>query len=539
MADKYQFDVQKYQAEMLAIFAELEKGIGLLKILKHHPRDGKGVFSRDQLVAGYRYLVENHTIAESQLLLDKLKMKPTRTISGVVPVTVLTKPFPCPGQCIFCPDDVRMPKSYLANEPGAQRAERNLFDPYLQVYNRLLAFRNIGHGTDKVELIVLGGTWSYYPLAYRIWFIKRCFQAMNDFPAVDQRENRELEQVATWDELRALQEINENAQSRNVGLVLETRPDYIDQEEIVILRKLGATKIQIGIQSLDDNILDANQRGHTLEQTIQAIELLRNAGFKIHAHWMPNLYLASVEKDKQDYLKLWQLAMPDELKIYPTSIIKGTKLADLFEQGLYKPYDFDELVDVLRFAFLNTPRYCRLTRVVRDIPAPDIVAGNKFSNLRQIVENQLLKDGEKCQCIRCREIRGKIVAEEDLELESLDYQTPSSHEYFLSFKTKVNDKLVAFLRLSLPKNQANLIPELSNSAIIREVHVYGQVVDIGSKEEGKAQHLGLGTKLITKAKQISKENGYNNIAVIAAIGTRQYYRKQGFSSRELYMHHPL
>lgn len=539
MADKYQFDVQKYQLDMLAIFAELEKGTSLLKILKHHPRDGKGVFSRDQLVAGYRYLVENQSIVESQVLLDKLKMKPTRTISGVVPVTVLTKPFPCPGQCIFCPDDVRMPKSYLVNEPGAQRAERNLFDPYLQVYNRLLAFRNIGHSTDKVELIVLGGTWSYYPLAYRIWFIKRCFQAMNDFPIVDQRENRELERVATWDELLAVQEINENVQSRNVGLVLETRPDYIDQQEIVTLRKLGATKIQIGIQSLDDNILDANQRGHTVDQTVQAIELLRNAGFKIHAHWMPNLYLATVEKDKQDYLKLWQIAMPDELKIYPTSIIKGTKLADLFEQGLYKPYDFDELVDVLRYAFLNTPRYCRLTRVVRDIPAPDIVAGNKFSNLRQIVENQLLKDGEKCQCIRCREIRGKIVAEEDLEFESLDYQTVSSQEYFLSFKTKVNDKLVGFLRLSLPKNQANLISELSNSAVIREVHVYGQVVDIGSKEEGKAQHLGLGTKLITIAKQISKENGYNNISVIAAIGTREYYRKQGFSSRELYMHHDL
>jgi elongator complex protein 3 len=541
MIKNYDFPITKYKEDLLPLILEIDSEKKMnpdkyQKILRKYPKDGKGVFSRNQLVLAYRLFIKEGVIKESQDLLDKLKMKPTRTMSGVVPVTVLTRPFPCPGKCIFCPDDVRMPKSYLSNEPGAQRAERNLFDPYLQTYNRLLSFHSIGHSTAKVELIVLGGTWSSYPLAYRIWFIKRCFEAMNDFGERDRREPRELERGCDWDELIEQQIINENAKCRNVGLVLETRPDYIDEKEILNLRKLGATKIQIGIQSMDDFILDVNERGHSVKATIDAINLLREAAFKIHAHWMPNLYESSVEKDKADYLKIWEYAKPDELKIYPTSILRGTKLYEYFQQGKYKPFNFEELTDVLRFSFLNTPRYCRLTRVIRDIPAPDIVAGNKFSNLRQIVENQLLKDGEKCQCIRCREVRDTNLSESEIELEQIEYKTATTIEFFISYKTVTDDKLIGFLRLSLPIKKKNFIEELDDSALIREVHVYGQAMEIGVHETGRAQHLGIGTKLLTIARQISRDHDYKKISVISAIGTREYYAKKGFKKGDLYMH---
>ena len=322
---------KKYKSEFEQIF----KDISLIpdnkwsykkfhKILRNHPRDGSGIFSRNNLVEGYRYLSKVEGTEVDQRVLDRIKMRPTRTISGVTPVTVLTKPFPCPGKCIFCPNDVRMPKSYLRDEPGAQRAERNSFDPYLQTYNRLLALHNIGHNTSKVELIVLGGTWSFYPENYQIWFVKRCFDAMNDFGVEDNRDkvqvqndfeeadkapNRKIDggrksynqiinevvhnkgkrlisesEMATWESLEIAHKQNENAQSRSVGLVIETRPDWINEAEIVKFRKLGATKIQIGIQSLDDKVMEMNKRGHGRKETENAIRLLRLGGFKVHAH---------------------------------------------------------------------------------------------------------------------------------------------------------------------------------------------------------------------------------------------------------------
>ena len=535
------FDTTGYVREFKQIFAFLQSKARLKlndmrQILRKYPKDGKGIFSREELVTAYRYFVDNKLIQADQNLLDKIKMKPSRTISGVVPVTVLTKPWPCPGKCIFCPSDVRMPKSYLADEPGAQRALRNEFDPYLQVYNRLLAFHNIGHTTEKVELIVLGGTWSVYPLNYRIWFIKRCFQAMNDFGVDDRRLGTETEQVVSWENLFHEQIKNESAKSRNVGLVLETRPDFITKDEIVNLRHLGATKIQIGIQSLDNEILRANGRGHTVDDSVRAVAMLRSAGFKIHVHWMPNLYGATVVGDKADYLQIWQKIAPDELKIYPTSIISGTKLAEYYDGGKYHPYNYPELVDLLKYCFVNTPRYCRLTRVVRDIPAPDIVAGNKFSNLRQIIDQELIKDGKRCQCIRCREVRLYEFDENQIKLNTQKYETPTTIEYFLSFDTNVDDRLLGFLRLSLPKNMNSIIDELACTAIIREVHIYGQSIDIGDRQVGKAQHLGLGTKLIAKARELAHDAGFNEVAVISAIGTRGYYEKLGFIKGKLYMH---
>lgn len=545
------FDPEQYKDQLSKILEFIDSKDDssyeqVRKILSKHRKDDGNFFSKDELVAGYHHLIEQGVFDDNSELLEKIRMKPTRTMSGVTTVTVLTKPYPCPGNCIFCPDDVRMPKSYLSDEPGAQRAEKNLFDPYLQTYNRLVAIRNIGHNTDKIELIILGGTWSYYPEEYQIWFIKECFRALNDFGS-----NAKIKEItpegyatnrsesATWEELFEQHRTNETADSRCIGLVVETRPDHVTEEEVIRIRKLGATKVQIGIQSLDDEILAMNGRGHTVSQTIHAIKLLRMAGFKIHAHWMANLYGSTVEKDIADYKKLWEEDIqPDELKLYPTSIIEGTILNKLYQHGKYKPYTHEELLQVITEAMKATPRYCRITRVIRDIPSDDIVYGNKYTNFRQMAEQDLIEKGQRCQCIRCREIRGSKVEKDDLAIEIIEYKTVLGRELFISYKTISDDKIVGFLRLSLPKRDPTnrqFIDELIDNALIREVHVYGVVVGIGEKEKGRSQHLGLGKKLIQKAEEIAQKEKFSGISVISAIGTREYYKKLGYGKGSLYL----
>lgn len=516
----------------------------LQKILSQRPDKNHNLFRRSHLIAGYHYLVSKKLLKKNDALVNVFQMKPIRTQSGVTPVTVLTKPFPCPGTCIFCPNDVRMPKSYLAEEPGAQRALINKFDPYLQTYNRLLALKEIGHNVEKVELIILGGTWSCYPEAYQIWFVKRCFDAMNNFPhpsypPLTKGGKIGGVKISTWGELEKAQEKNEKAFSRNVGLVLETRPDFINEKEVIKLRRFGATKIQIGIQSTSNRLLELNKRGHDAKTTVHAIKLLRLAGFKIHGHWMPNLFGATVADDIKDYKNLWTPEFsPDELKIYPTSIIANTELNKLYRQSKYKPYSYNELLKVFTHILPATPRFVRLTRIIRDIPSQDIVAGNKFTNFRQIAEREIAKLGKKLQDIRSREVKNLQVALNDLKIEILKYPTDAGYEYFISYKTKKGDKIAGFLRLTILKKKIsaqNFISEIQNCAMIREVHVYGSVVGIGKKSKGKAQHLGLGTKLMEKAFEIAKKSGYKKIAVISAIGTREYYRKRGFKHNGMYL----
>lgn len=497
-------------------------------------------FSKSQVLEAY-YKYKNFIRLPSdkeKKLLEGLKMKKIRTMSGVTPVAILTKPYPCPGNCVYCPNDPNMPKSYLSAEPGAQRALQNQFDPYLQVYNRLLAYKNIGHPTDKVELIVLGGTWSFYSQNYQRWFIKRTFEAMNDF---NSRRNKYLnvsddikEKKTTWEDLFIVHKKNEKARSRCVGLVLETRPDFMDEKEALNLRKLGCTKIQIGVQSLDDRILDLNKRGHKVGATRKAFEILRSAGFKIHAHWMPNLYGSTPTKDIEDFKKLFSdpSFCPDELKIYPCSLINNTELYQLYKEKKWKPYTEKQLINVLANCFEITPRYCRLSRVVRDISSGDIVAGNKKSNFRQIVDDFLKSKNIKVSEIRSREIRNENVLYSELELKSTVYKTTNSTEYFLEYVNK-EDKIVGFLRLSLPKKENN-IKELRDSAIIREVHVYGESLNLGETDMGKPQHLGIGSNLIKKAESITLENGFKKISVISSIGTREYYSKRGYKLGNLY-----
>lgn len=557
-----------------------EKELDLL--LRKFTKINGDMFSRDELIGAIR----KH-FPDNLKLISSLKLKPTRTISGVTTVTVLTKPFACPGRCIFCPNDVRMPKSYIASEPGAQRALMFKFSPYIQVFNRLVAYKNIGHPTDKVELLVLGGTWSYYPEKYRIWFITECFRAMNDFNAksVTVFENRfinvkeylkqdfnsnlrkkvgdkpynQLLQTAEYKskfeskfvekeeflqktiaELRQRlfleQEKNSNGLTRCVGLVLETRPDCINEKEVLSLRELGATKIQLGIQTLDNKVSALNKRGETKEDVITAFSLLRSAGFKIHAHIMPNLYGSNPGLDFDVYQELFNnpAFKPDELKIYPTSIIRDTENFELFQQGKYRPYTLEELSTLLANCIEYTPEYCRLTRIIRDIPSQEIEAGNKVTNLREVVEKKLRVEKRIDKNIRAREIRSKKVTIKDLHLDILSYTTTVSKELFLQYIT-LDRKLAGFLRLSLPHKKANPITkELDDCAIIREIHVYGPSLELSNSSKGEAQHLGLGTKLIEEAKTITKKNGFKKLAVISSIGTREYYRKRGFELGEMY-----
>ena len=567
--------------ELTAIVREVERASGerseIERILRRHPKGGRGFFSNSELIRGFRYLKRQGLAVDEQSLVRKLRMKPVRTRSGVAPLTVLTKPFPCPGRCIFCPSDVRMPKSYLSDEPGAQRAAEHQFDPYDQTFSRLRSFHHTGHRIDKIELIILGGTWSYYPVSYQRWFVKRCFDAMNDFaaagdepelpehqPAIDFRRldervdglnldrrynrvvadyvrlngGRELaaRECASWSELERAHRVNEDAAVRCVGLVVETRPDRIDEAEVERIRRLGATKVQIGFQSLDDRVLALNRRGHDSAATRRAMHLLRAAGFKIHAHWMANLHGSDVERDLADFERIFSDAelRPDELKIYPCSLIESAELMSYWRDGRWRPYDTDELRELLVQCMARTPEYCRLTRVIRDIPGTDIVTGNKVTNLRQEAEQEACTRGLNLNDIRFREVRSTPVDPDSLALARLAYEAGSGEELFLQFVT-AERVLAGFLRLRLPTRRS-FIDELSRAAIVREVHVYGEVVGLGEDRGRRAQHAGLGKRLIEAAAELACERGYERLAVISSIGTRRYYRNLGFEDGELYQH---
>lgn len=591
--------------QLVAILREVEqsqhvRSQKLASLCKKYPLADGSLVSKTQLIEAYTALAGRHGLQPFQeAVVEKIMMKPIRTLSGVAPVTVLTKPFPCPGKCIFCPSDIRMPKSYLSDEPGAQRAERNYFDPYLQTYNRLDALQAMGHTVDKVELIILGGTWSYYPESYQVWFIKECFRALNTFDQQDERKKirarykkiqqkieknnfialsdnplqnkkkfsekqvhgEKLEkrynqivselytapekksgiediQQASWEELFHEQKRNETAHIRNVGLVIETRPDNISEQEVIRIRKLGCTKTQIGIQSTSESVLAKNNRGHDVEATRRAFRLLRQAGFKIHAHWMANLYGSDSAKDIKDFDRLFtgKDFYPDELKVYPCSLIDSAELMQYYQKGLWKPYTHEELLSVLEHVLRTTPPYCRLTRIIRDIPSQDIVVGNKKTNFRQIAEDSIQRKGITSQDIRAREIKNETFDPTKAFLETVSYSTSVSDEEFLQYvvETPKGKKLLAFLRLSFPKE--NFLEELQESALIREIHVYGRALQIGTRGKSHAQHFGFGTQLIQEARKRAQARNYKKLSVISAIGTREYYRKKGFQDGELYQH---
>lgn len=454
---------------------------------------------------------------------EELKMlvrKPTRTLSGVAVIAAMTSPARCPhGTCVPCPGGIQCtsPQSYTGREPAALRAEQHGYDPYAQVTARLSQLAEIGHPLDKSELIIMGGTMTSRPLGYQHWFVRRCLQAMNDYPGP---EGSSLE----WHSFAGLARANEAASVRNIGTTFETRPDWCGQKEIQEMLSLGATKVELGVQSTRDDHLQNMSRGHTVQDAVQANRNLREAGLKVGFHMMPGLPGSTPEMDLEVFRELFSDSRfrPDYLKIYPTLVVEGTELYRQYQRGEYTPLGDIAAAELVSRIKEILPGYVRLQRVQRDIPSPLIVAGVKKSNLRQLAQQQLLERGGKCRCIRCREAGLRKVLQADVELMHEAYQACGGAEHFFSFEAD-DGTLVGFLRL-----------RLGARARVRELHVYGPMVPIGSRADGW-QHHGYGTRLVEAAETLAREEGYASLEITSGIGARGYYRRLGYDLAGNYM----
>ncbi len=478
---------------------------------------GISIVPNATIVAEYRRMINQGELERDEKLWTLFSKRKIRNLSGVAVITVLTKPFFCPGRCIYCPTEARMPKSYLANEPGAARALRHEFDPYNQVSARLKSLQANGHNTDKCELIVLGGTWSAYEHEYQEWFIKRCFDAFNEQESVD------LDQA---------KQVNETAAHRVIGMTLETRPDSITQDEVERLRWLGCTRMQLGVQTIHQDVLDLVKRDQTNEQVVTATRLLKQAGVKISYHIMQGLPGSSIEKDIETAQQVFtnQDYQPDHVKIYPTVVLKTSVLYHWWKQGKYTPYTDEELQQLLIEIKKLVPEWVRVERVIRDIPTESIHAGNTKTNLRQIMQRQ----GVECECIRCREPRYTEATIDEVELVKREYKASEGKELFLSYESHDKKILFAFVRLRLQKLKEHWISELQDAAIVREIHAYGVVKPIDAGE-GAVQHIGLGKRLMQQVEEIAQKKGYKKVAVIAGVGVREYFRKLGYELQGEYM----
>ncbi|HLG25327.1 MAG TPA: tRNA uridine(34) 5-carboxymethylaminomethyl modification radical SAM/GNAT enzyme Elp3, partial [Candidatus Gracilibacteria bacterium] len=485
-------------------------------------------FSNIELLKAYRELISRGEMTEDRDFWKVLRKRGVRSHSGIANITVITKAFPCPGKCIFCPTEPRMPKSYLSNEPAIMRAILNDFDAYRQTLNRLESLYRTGHHTDKIDVIVSGGTWSFYPKKYQTAFTRGIFNALN-YPAPKARS------------LEEAQKTNETAANRCIGLSFETRPDHITEDELKRLRKLGCTKIEIGVQSLNDRVLEINRRGHGIAETKKAIQLIRDAGYKINCHMMPNLYGSGLETDYQDFVELFSnpAYRPDWLKIYPCMVVPWSQLEKIHADGKHVPYSDEELIQLMMRVKPLVPEYVRIARLIRDIPATSILGGSKVSNLRQVIHQRMKSAGLECRCIRCRQVTEEKVYINDVELKVQEFDASEGREFFITFNDVERDKLCSLLRLRFSshslKGERHFIKELEGAALVREVHTYGEQVRVSGEHEGTSQHIGLGKQMMLKAEEISRTKGYKKIAVISGIGVREYYRKIGYELEGTYM----
>lgn len=523
-----------------------------------------------ELITAYQNLLKNKRVTKDVKLEKMLRKARVRTLSGVAIVTSLTEPYKCPGNCVYCPSEARMPKSYLASEPAAARALGLKFDPYEQMRQRILMLEQNGHPTDKIEYIIKGGSWNAYPLKYQYWFILRSFQACNklskkqkskkakkqcDSVTMKQWGNKTIQQLQQA--LATEQKKNEASKHRIIGLTLETRPDCITPESIFHMRQMGCTRIELGLQAPDDKILKLVDRGHTVQQFKDAMLLLRQAGFKVDLHFMPDLPGTTPRHDVEMYKLLFSDPgfKPDMVKIYPCTVIKSARLYKWHRQGKYKPYSAKKLLEALIEMKATTPRYCRISRLIRDIPDNEISGGNMITNLRQNLQVEMAKRGLRCQCLRCREIghidtktqkhlpadrHGENTKTLTAKLFVDKYETTGGTEYFLSYEDKKRQVVFAFCRLRLN----NITIEQYNNrtianAFIRELHTYGQLVPIdkekGVRSKEKVQHTGFGKKLVQEAEKIAKKNKFKKLAVISGVGVRGYYRKLGYRLLNTYM----
>lgn len=466
---------------------------------------------------------------EADKLRPVLTTKPMRTISGISNIAIMPKPMGCPANCTYCPTGVNAPKSYTGFEPSTMRAIRNNYDPFKTVSNRIKQLQTIGHNTDKNELIIMGGTFPAAPWAYQVEFTKGAFDGFNAAPFLSQKKGIHSERIKHSATLAEAQKINETAKNRVVGLTLETRPDYVFPEQFL---ELGATRIEMGLQSTYDDVALATNRGHGPKEIIEATKHLKEAGFKVLLHMMLGLPKSSLEKDIQMFKELFENPdfRPDMLKVYPTLVVKHTQLYKQWKEGNYEPIDEAYAKKVLKELLKMCPKYVRIMRVQRDIPATQIEAGPTKSNLRQVVVKELEEENYPVKEIRFREAghkhmrTGRISNFYKILVEK--YEASGGKEYFISAEDTEQDILLGFCRLRLGYR-----PE----AMLRELHVYGTVTPIG--EEGtKVQHKGIGSKLLKKAEDIAREAGRKEMLVISGVGVREYYRKiHGYELKDHYM----
>jgi len=463
---------------------------------------------------------------EADILRPFLQKRPVRTVSGVAVVATMTTPHECPhGKCAYCPGgpDLGVPQSYTGHEPATMRGIQNDFDPYRQVENRLTQLATIGHSINKVELIIMGGDWCSKPTEYQEAFVKGCLDAMNRSTSTDLNQAKKL---------------NETAEIRNVGLTFETRPDWVTHESVDRMLDMGATRVEIGVQTLSDSVLQKVERGHGVLETAEASKMLRDSGLKVCYHIMPGLPEMNPVSDLETFSLLFSdpRFQPDMLKIYPTIVVKNTKLYDWWLAGEYEPYTSDQVIDLVAKAVSKMPEYVRIQRMQRDIPLHQIEAGLNVGNLRELVHRKMKSEGLRNPTIRFREIgHFTMRSKQEVDIDAIqpirrEYTASNGKEFFLSYEIPDLDVILAFLRLRLPSSEAHRL-EISEEpcSLIRELRVYGPVVEIGERDPQAWQHLGLGEKLLTDAQRISHDElGVNRILVNSGIGVKEYYRNLGF-----------
>jgi elongator complex protein 3 len=463
-------------------------------------------------------------------LRDLLRLKPVRTISGVAVVSVMTSPASCPhGKCVPCPGGVERgtPQSYTGLEPAAQRGRQHSYDPFKQVFYRLKELSEIGHDVDKVEVIVMGGTFPARSKEYKEWFMLGVFNALNVFGRRAKIES----------DFEKAKRKNEKAKARCVGLTFETRPDFAKEEHIVEMLRFGGTKVELGVQSVYDDVLKVIKRGHDVEEVVKATRLLKDSAFKVGYHVMPGLPNSDFERDLKMFRILFEdeSFKPDYLKVYPTLVVEGTELYEWYRSGRYKPYTTEEVVELLARAKRFFPEWVRVQRIQRDIPIHKAIGLDK-GNIRQLIHKRLKELGYSCRCIRCREVGHKVKDVEsilkDAELVIRRYRASKGVEYFISYEILEYDALVGFIRLRFPYKP--FIKVLEDCALIRELHVYGKALPIGFRDRLAFQHKGFGERLLKTAEEIAKES-YDRIAVISGVGVRDYYRRFGYRKSFEYM----
>lgn len=508
------------------------------------------------LLHRYQTLVHKQKIPDDLRMRKILRKRAVRSLSGVSVISLLTKFWGCPGKCIYCPTYEGLPKSYISDEPAVQRAEMNAFDPFLQIQNRLRSLSITGNAISKCDVRIIGGTWSVYPQKYQEDFVKNIYDGHTLFSY----ENSELEvqnaekiyytqKTENTDQknlsatLEEAKKRNETAESRVIGMAIETRPDWITIKEILRLRRYGVTRVEIGYQTTDDYINELNKRGHGNKESIFATKLLKDAGFKVVAHMMPGLVGATPENDKKSMKMIFDSPdfRPDELKIYPLVVTPNSELTKMWERGEFEPYDDKKLIPLMAELQSYLPEYIRLNRMYRDIPAHEILAGSKTANLRQVTEIRMRAQGLERRDISAREIRAKGNNPENAVLDVSFYEASGGHEYFLQMIDPTDRTIFGLTRLRIPSQyfsqEKHFIPALENSAIIREIHVFGDQIPVGFSGDNSGQHQGFGKKMLAAAEKIVKETypEIKKMAVISGVGVRGYYEKQGYSIEDEYM----